>query len=56
MFIQVSLAPVGTDKFSRLLQICHNCLAIILEVSYKVILYRVNICMSPNSEGLMILS
>ena len=31
--LQLSLAPVGTDKFSKLLQNCHNSLAALLEVS-----------------------
>ena len=33
VFFQVSLSAVGEDRFSKLLQICHNVLASILEVS-----------------------
>ena len=32
--LQVSLAPVGQDKFSRLLQATHNTLAALLEVKH----------------------
>lgn len=34
LMIQVSLDPIGTDKFSKLLQICHKCLATLFEVSF----------------------
>ena len=33
LFMQVSLAPVGEDKFSKLLHTCHNTLAALLEVN-----------------------
>lgn len=36
--MQLSLAPVGTDKFSKLLQNCHNSLAALLEVSSQMFL------------------
>ena len=37
VYVQVTLVAVGEDKFSKLLQICHDTLAALLEVCNYII-------------------